>query len=150
MNTSKNLLLFAGAACFILSIFQIAIGFSPSLSLYFGAPEFLIKSTSALVITSIIIGVILALFGLYAFSGAGKFVRLPWLKQILLGIGILFLLRSLLLLPELLVVFNVIESPVPVVPRFITFSAGAFIIGFIFIKGTMGEWRTLSVTSVNK
>jgi hypothetical protein len=106
--------------------------------LYFGAPESLVKSPNALIITSIIIGSILALFGLYAFSGAGKFVKLPWLKQILLGIGVIFLLRGLLLLPELLVIFDIIESSIPVEQRFIYFSIGALIIGFIFIKGTMG------------
>ncbi len=147
---SKRLLIFAGIICFILSIFQISIGFSPSLSLYFGAPESLVKNTNALILTSIIIGAILALFGLYAFSGAGKFVRLPWLKQILLGIGVIFLLRGILLIPELLVVFNVIESSIPVAQRFIYFSIGALIIGFIFIKGTVDEWKALSATSINK
>ncbi|MFZ5812472.1 MAG: hypothetical protein ACOY4F_10550 [Thermodesulfobacteriota bacterium] len=138
MNNSKRLLLFAGIICFTLSIFQIVIGFSPSLSLYFGAPESLVKNTNALIITSIIVGAIFALFGVYAFSGADKIIRLPWLKQILLCIGVIFLLRGLLLLPELLVVFNIIESSVHVAQRFIYFSIGALIIGFIFIKGTRG------------
>lgn len=150
VNDSKMMLTFAGITCFILSIFQIAIGFSPSVSLYFGAPESLTQNPNALIITSIIIGTILALFGLYALSGAGKFVKLPWLKQILLCIGVIFLLRGLLLLPELLVVFNVIESPIPVAPRFIYFSIGALIIGLVFIKGTTGEWRVLSAASMNK
>jgi len=149
MNNSKKLLMFAGILCFILSVFQVSIGFSPSLSLYFGAPEFLVKNTNALIITSIIIGAILALFGLYAISGAGKIVKLPWLKQILLVIGIIFLLRGLLLLPELLVVFNIIESSIPVAKRFIYFSVGALFVGFIFIKGTIGEWRSLAATDMN-
>lgn len=137
MKNSKNILMFAGILCFMLSIFQITIGFFPSLSLYFGAPESLVKNTPGLIIASIMIGAILALFGLYAISGAGKIVRLPWLKQILLVIGVIFLLRGLLLVPELLVVFKVIESSIPVAKRFICFSIGSLFVGFIFIKGTI-------------
>ena len=135
MNNSNKLLILGGIICFILCLFQIAIGFSPSLSLYFGAPEHLVKNPNTLIFASISVGALLALFGLYAFSGAGKFVKLPYPKQIVIGIGVVFLLRGSLLFPELLVVFNVIESSIPIEQRFIYFSIGALIIGFIFLKG---------------
>jgi len=143
MKNSKNLLLLGGILCFILAIFQIAIGFSPSLSLYFGAPESLAKNPNTLIVVSVIIGLILALFGLYGISGAGKIAKLPWLRQILLGIGIIFILRSLLLIPELLVVFSVIDSSIPVATRFIYFSIGALLVGVIFIKGTINQFSSL-------
>ncbi|PIE74776.1 MAG: hypothetical protein CSA18_03065 [Deltaproteobacteria bacterium] len=135
MNNSKNQLILGGILCFIFAIFQVAIGFSPSLSLYFGATESLVKNPGILIVVSLMIGLLMALFGLYGFSGAGKIVKLPWRKQILLGIGIIFFLRGFLLLPEILVVLNLIDSTIPVTARFIYFSIGALFIGVIFIKG---------------
>ncbi len=143
MNHSENQLMLGGILCFIFAIFQVAIGFSPSLSLYFGAPESLVKHPGMLIIVSILIGLMMSLFGLYGFSGAGKIVTLPWRRQILLGIGIVFIARGLLLLPEVLVLLNLIDSPIPVAARFIYFSIGTLLVGGIFIKGTIGQWNSL-------
>ncbi len=134
MNNANKFLILASIICFLLSIFQIIIGFSPSWSLYFGAPDFLIKSPNTLITVSIIIGFLLIIFGLYALSGAKIFIKLPLLKPILLGIGLLFLLRGCLLFPELLRFLKLIEDE-PIESKFIIFSVISLIIGFIFIKG---------------
>ncbi len=143
MNHLEKQLMLGGTLCFIFAIFQVAIGFSPSLSLYFGAPESLVSNPGMLIIVSLMIGLLMAVFGLYGFSGAGKMIQLPWRRQILLGIGILFVLRGLLILPEILVVLNLIDSPIPVAARFIYFSIGALLVGAIFIKGAIGQWDSL-------
>jgi hypothetical protein len=149
MGNPDRLLMFSGIACFMLSIFQVAIGFSPPLSLYFGAPEFLVENSIALIIVSIIIGAILAVFGLYAISGSGKIITLPWLKQMLLMIAIVFFLRGLVLIPELLVIFHVIKSSFTIPVRFIYFSLGSLFIGCAFLMGTLGKWLSFSSRSVN-
>ncbi len=66
MNNFKQLLKSAGIICFALALFQVIIGFFPSLSLYFGAPEALIKNNYALILVSLLVSGILAIFGFYA------------------------------------------------------------------------------------
>ncbi|MCP4720932.1 MAG: hypothetical protein GY860_15875 [Desulfobacteraceae bacterium] len=142
MKKYKQLLLVAGLLNFAIALFQAIISFSPSLSLYFGAPEALVINIYALIIVSLLIAGILAVFGLYAISGAGYIRTLPWLKQMLVAIGGIYILRGLLLVPELLIVIGVLHISIPVAPRFIVFSAGSLLIGLIFIIGTIGGWNS--------
>jgi len=136
------MLVLSGVLCFVMAIFQIIIGFSPSLSLYFGAPEILTKNIYMLILVSFVVAGILCIFGLYAISGAGYIRALPWLKQVLLLTSGIFILRGLLIIPEFLVVMGVLQSSIPVAPRFVVFSIGALVIGFVFIAGTIGGWNS--------
>ncbi len=144
MEKFKRNLVWAGSLSIAAALFQAAIGFSPFWSLYFGAPEALIKNTSSLIIVSLFIAAILLLFGLYALSGAGYIRPLPWLKQMLVLISGIYLLRGLLFVPELIVVLGIYEISIPVAPRFITFSIGSLFIGLIYLIGTIGGWNNLS------
>ena len=142
MKNFKHMLVLSGVLCFVMAIFQIIIGFSPSLSLYFGAPEILTKNIYMLILVSFVVAGILCIFGLYAISGAGYIRALPWLKQVLLLTSGIFILRGLLIIPEFLVVMGVLQSSIPVAPRFVVFSIGALVIGFVFIAGTIGGWNS--------
>jgi hypothetical protein len=142
----RQVLLVAGVLCFILALFQTIIGFFPSISFYFGAPEALVKNIYALITASIFIAGLLIVFGLYAFSGAGYIRTLPWLKPVLLIISCIFILRGFLLLPELLVVTGMLKTSIPVAFRFIVFSLGSLFVGLIFITGTIGGWDSFSAT----
>jgi hypothetical protein len=82
MENFKQMLKSAGIICFGIALFQVVIGYSPSLSLYFGAPEALVKNIYALIFISFLVAGILTIFGFYALSGAGYIRRLPLLKQI--------------------------------------------------------------------
>ncbi|MBU0972603.1 MAG: hypothetical protein KKC20_18295 [Proteobacteria bacterium] len=144
MKNFKQRLALAGIICFALALFQVVIGFSPSLSLYFGAPEALVKNIVALIVASLFIAGVLVVFGLYALSGAGSIRKLPFLKQGLVGISCVFIIRGLLLLPEFLVVVGVFHVSIPVAPRFILFSLGSLFIGIIFIAGIIDGWSSLS------
>jgi len=144
MEKFKRNLVWAGSLSIAAALFQAAIGFSPSWSLYFGAPEALIKNTSSLIIVSFFIAAILLLFGLYALSGAGYIRPLPWLKQMLLLISGIYLLRGLLVVPELIVVLGIYEITIPVEPRFVLFSIGSLLIGLIYLNATLGGWNTFS------
>jgi hypothetical protein len=144
MKHFKQRLLIAGVLSFALAIFQVIIGFSPSLSLYFGAPEILAANIYILIVVSVVIAGILTVFGLYAISGAGCIRTLPWLKQILVVISSIYFLRGLLLVPELLIVMDVIDIAIPVAPRFVLFSSGSLLIGLIYLTGIIGGWHTFS------
>ncbi len=141
MKKFKQTLVFAGVLSFAVALFQAVIGFSPSLSLYFGAPDALVTNIYILIIVSLLIAGIIAVFGLYAISGAGYIRTLPWLKQILVVISAIYILRGLLLVPELLVVFGVFDIPITVAPRFVVFSLGSLLIGLIYLSGTVGGWN---------
>ncbi len=144
MYVSKKSLKWAGLICFGLSFFQAVIGFFPSLSLYFGAPEKLVENVYALILVSFFVAGILFLFGLYAFSGAGYIRRLPYLKPLLVFISAVFTLRGLLLIPEFLIVTKVWTVQIPVAPRFIIFSIVSCFIAFLFIYGTVRGWHSFS------
>lgn len=142
MKKCKRILVFAGVLSFAVALFQTAIGFSPSLSLYFGAPEALVKNICALIIVSLSIAAIIAVFGLYALAGAGCIRTLPWLRQILVMISGIYILRGLLLVPELIVVFGMYDISIPVAPRFVVFSFGSLLTGLLYLIGTVGGWHT--------
>lgn len=144
MEKFKQMLVLSGGFSFAIAIFQIIIGFSPSLSLYFGAPESLVRNIYALIIVSILIAGLLVIFGLYAISGAGYIRALPFLKQVLVMISGIYILRGLLVIPEVLVVIGAIQSSIPVAPRFIVFSIGSLLIGFFYISGTVYGWNSIS------
>ena len=149
MKNFKQMLKLAGILCFGIAVFQATIGFSPSLSLYFGAPEALVKNIYALIFISFLVAGILTIFGFYALSGAGYIRKLPLLKQMLVVISCIYILRGLLLVPEILVVIGAFDSAIPVAPRFVIFSIGSLLIGSIFVVGTIGGWNALSLTDKN-
>lgn len=144
MKNFKQILVLAGVLSSILALFQALIGFSPSLSLYFGAPEILVTNIYALIVASFFIAGLLAVFGLYAISGAGYMRALPWLKQMLVVISCIYLLRGLLLVPELLIMTGILDISIPVAPRFVLFSSGSLLIGLIYLTGIIGGWQTFS------
>lgn len=140
MNKYKKMLLLSGALSFGAAIFQMIISFSPAMSLYFGAPEVLARNIYVLILVSFVIAGILVVFGLYAISGAGYIPALPWLKQVLLLIGGIFIFRGLLIIPESLVVMGVIHSSISVAPRYVVFSIVSLMVGYFFIAGTISGW----------
>jgi hypothetical protein len=137
----EKLLTLAGVLSFAVALFQALIEFSPSLSLYFGAPEALVKNVYALIMVSFLIAGILAGFGIYAISGAGHIRTLPLLNQVLIVTSIIYILRGLLVVPELIVVFGIIDVSIPVAPRFVLFSLGSLFIGLVYLTGTIGGWN---------
>ena len=142
LNRFRRMLIVSGVLSFTLAVFQIIIGFSPSMSLYFGAPEALARDVYALIFASFFVAGILVVFGLYALSGAGYIRPLPWLKQVLLAISGVFLLRGLLIIPEFLAVIGVVKTSMPSAPRFMVLSIGSLLMGFFFLTGTIGGWKS--------
>ncbi len=73
---------------------------------FFGAPELLVRSYEqgdpALVGMTVGIALVLAVWGLFALSGAGAFRRLPLLRTALVAITAIYLLRGASLVPAIL------------------------------------------------
>ena len=99
---------------------------------------------TALIGTSFFVSGFLILFGFYALSGAGTVRRLPWLRQMLIIISGIYILRGLVLIPEVLVIAGVVVTSIPIAPRFVVMSAAALTVGGLFAAGTVGGWATLS------
>lgn len=142
MKNYKRILLFVGVLNIITALLHAAMGFSPTVSLYFGAPEVLVQNIYILIVSCVLIGIIIAIFGLYAISGAEYIRPLPWLKQILAVISIIFILRGVLFIPELMVVLGSLDVPIQVAPRYVVFSLGIFLVGLLYLSGTIGGWRS--------
>ena len=143
MNKFEQILLLASLLSFSIALFQAIIGFSPSLSLYFGAPETLVTNNNLLIIVCFLVAGILTVFGFYALSGSGRIRPLPWLKQVLALISGIYILRGLLVVPEFLVLIGVFHIFIPITPQFIIFSLGSILIGLIYLTGTIGGWNKL-------
>ncbi len=82
----------------------------------------------------IVVAIGAAIFGLYALSGAGDVRRLPLLRAGLVGITAIYLLRGLLLFPQVLAFHHI-----PL--RFLLFSAIALAVGVVHLIGTIGLFR---------
>jgi hypothetical protein len=68
---SRNFLTLGGIRRFAVASFQAGIGFSPPLSLCFGAPEALVKNIYVLIPVCFPLAGIIAVFGIQALCGAG-------------------------------------------------------------------------------
>ena len=77
----------------------------------------------------------------YAFSGAGRLRRLPLLRTGLVVIGLIYALRDLLLVPEVLWLLSG-RTP-PVQPRQLIFSLAALVTGLAYLVGTQRAWSSL-------
>ncbi len=82
---------------------------------------------------------VFTVFGFYALSGAGRAQRLPQLRIILIGITGIYLLRGLVVVPELLLYLNTSEIPL----RALVFSLVSLTIGIVYTIGTALRWSAL-------
>ena len=115
---------------------------------YFGAGEEMAKmATSGSVLPALVtlfIAVILAIWGLYAFSGAGLIRRLPLLPVGLVVIASIYTLRGIGVIPQIVWMVN---SPKSVPPQDLIFSLSSLWVGIVYFVGTTATWRTLQANS---
>jgi hypothetical protein len=143
MPLSKRLLQIAGLLSLGVALFQVMLGISPALSTYFGASPELLANPVTLLVTSLFVALIFAIWGLYGLSGAGLFRRLPLLRLGLLVIGAIYTLRGLLLIPLLLASLGLLASPQPILPQALLASLVSLLIGCLYLAGTLTAWRDL-------
>jgi hypothetical protein len=139
---SKQLLLAAALLSFAIALFQAVLSFSPSLSRFFGAAQ-LAANPLLLLVTSLAATMVFAVFGLYALAGASTIRRLPLLRTGLVAIGVIYALRGLLIVPELLAMTGVLPTPEPVPSQAVLSSVVALATGVLYLLGTAASWKRL-------
>ncbi|HJY64385.1 MAG TPA: hypothetical protein VJ455_09530, partial [Ignavibacteria bacterium] len=92
---------------------------------------------------------VFALFGFYALSGAGIIKRLPLLRSGLVIIGVLFTLRGLFLVLELLINAGILQGSMIIPTRELVSSSVSLIIGLFYLIGTIGNWSNLPLKIKN-
>ena len=112
---------------------------------YFGAGERMARlaeqgSIRPALVTAVLV-LIFAAWAAYAFSGAGMLPRAPFLRTGLILIGLVYVIRGVLLGPQLLWWFEGYRSAVPV--RQLVFSLAALVTGVVYLEGTRLAWARL-------
>ena len=139
----KGLLGIAAGLSFAVALFQAVISFSPSWSLYFGAPEELAANFPMLCAAGLIAAMIFAVFGLYGLAGAGHIRPLPFLLPGLVVIGGIYTLRGLLVVPSLLNIMGILPLSESVTPQGLASSLVSLFIGVLYLTGAIPGWREL-------
>jgi len=85
--------------------------------------------------------ILFAVWAMYAFSGAGVLRRLPLLRTGLVFIGTLYVLRGILVGPQLVWRLSGYSAAVPI--RQLFFSSVSLIIGLAYLIGTHQSWDRL-------
>ncbi|OGU50895.1 MAG: hypothetical protein A2080_06805 [Ignavibacteria bacterium GWC2_36_12] len=149
MTISKQLLKLAGVLTFSVALFQAVITSVPSWARYFGAWEQVASKLWLLYLTGFFVALVFALFGFYALSGAGIIKRLPLLRSGLVIIGVLFTLRGLFLVLELLINAGILQGSMIIPTRELVSSSVSLIIGLFYLIGTIGNWSNLPLKIKN-
>ena len=143
MSATQKLLTAAGILSLAVAVFQAAVSFSPSMSVYLGAPAEIAASPVLLIIVGLAAAVVFLVFGLYGLSGAGLLRRLPLLRLGLVVIGAIYALRGLLIVLVALVKAGIVTG-YTLPGHSVTTSLIPLVIGFLYLAGTIGEWKSLA------
>ena len=110
-----------------------AIGWPAHAVKYLGGPaELRIEYPVRYAAVCLAVAGIVAVFGLYALSGAGKVRRLPLLRTVLIAVTAIYLLRGLLVIPQMPIVMKH-----PDLVRFVAFSAISLGVGLVHLGGVV-------------
>ena len=140
MGNAKIILILAGVLSLAVAVFQVYLGFSPAASEYWGGPT----DQPTLLVASLVVGLVFALWGLYGFSGAGVIRRLPLLRLGLIVIGGIYTLRGIPGIMILLIMAGIIRDPQPIPPQALIASLVSLGIGLAYLVGTIAAWPALS------
>ncbi len=128
-------LVFAGSLSVLAGLLHIAIIVGGvNWYRFFGAGENLAKLAESGswipgAITAVI-AMVLFIWGLYAYSGAGLTLPLPWLKVALILISVIYLLRGMAVIPALLIIPQQVDA------FLIWSSLVSFLFGLSYAVGT--------------
>lgn len=127
-------LLAGGYFSLAFAVLQVTgIWWSPSAIRYWGGPsELSVQKPLMYVLLCLVLGAIVAVFGLYALSGAGQIRRLPLLRTGLITVTAIYLLRGLPFVPQVPVVLKH-----PHLLRFLVFSLISLCVGGIHLVGVV-------------
>ena len=145
-NCGNRILAACALADFALALVHVVCIFTgEATARFFTAPRpvlEMIRSGSWLIVpVCLAIVAVLATFGLYAWSAAGRMRRLPWLRVGLVAIGTLYTLRGLALIPQTIAMLKfpgAFPWQVPV------FSFVALALGLAHLAGARLRWSALA------
>ncbi len=149
MANSKQSLIAGGVLSALISLLHIILALKPDLYRYIGPDQgsgltqLAEQGSGPIVIATVILALIFAIWAIYAFSGAGLLHSLPLLRAALIIIAVIYLLRALFLPIE---INMVLTQGYPL--RFVVFSTISLITGLFYLNGI---WkRRTSLTPVKK
>jgi hypothetical protein len=138
----RSWLIAAAAFGFFMAAAQAAIAVWPAAAIYFQAPPSLLNDRVQMLAIGGGAALIPALLGLYALSGAGVVRRLPLLRTVLVGTGVLFLLRGLFIVLTVLALLGI--GPGQLVPVAAASHLVFLMAGIAFLGGAILNWGALS------
>jgi len=104
---------------------------------YMGGPvDLSLNKPGLYALLCLALGAIVAVFGLYALSGAGQIRRLPLLRTALITVTVIYLLRGLLAFPQIPVIVKH-----PDLVRFLIFSLISLWVGAVYCAGVVLLFR---------
>ena len=86
---------------------------------------------------TVMVAIVLFVFGLYAFSADGRIRKLPLLKPVIFGIASLFILRTFMGIAEMIFRGGVH------IPLELCYSSGSLAIGLLYLLGGLKKWRKI-------
>jgi len=139
----NKLLITGGIFSILAALLHIAIIIGgPDWYITFGAGEEMAKMAEQgswiPTVSTLAIFLLLFVWGMYAFSGAGLIKQLPFLKSILIIISGIYLFRGIAIFP--LIIFNIEPISFLLILSWIV----SFIMGLAYAIGTKQEWAKLS------
>src|SRR5262245_28773530 len=146
MSMGDWLLVMAGCASALVALLHLAIVLAGSGYRYFGGRQlgdWAATGSPWPAVLTLVVTAVFAVFAVYAFSGAGRLPRLPLLRLGLLGIGAIYILRGLQVVPELMARMR---SPALVPARIVVFSLVSLAIGLLYAAGTASAWTALKMS----
>ncbi len=139
----KMWLKIAAGWSFFMAACQTIISLSPAAAAYFQAPPPLLANRWQLLLWGEGAALLLAIFGLYALSGAGSIRRLPLLHLGLVGISGLFLLRRLFIVSSVLIILGILDGQLLIQGEISTLVFLAA--GIAFTVGTLLNWKDMQI-----
>ena len=138
MDNGRALLVVGGIVSGLIALLHVVLAIRPGLFRYIGPgggsalTEKAIQGSSGIVVATIALALMFAVWALYGLSGAGIIGKLPLLRTALIGISVIYLLRAMFIVPETRMVLSEGYSP-----RFLVFSGIALVAGLLYLVGTL-------------
>ncbi len=151
MKTNKWLII-GGILCFVASLLHVAIIIGgPEWYRFFGAGEGMARlAESGSIYPTLITGVIaliLAIWALYAFSGAKIVIQLPFLKSVMVGISMIYIIRGVFGIPIVIYIDRPYLNELEGKMMFMIFSSiFSLVCGLFYLTGTI---KIRSVKPIN-
>jgi putative oxidoreductase len=150
LQTGDRLLVFGGSLTGVAALLHLAIIFGgPDWYRFFGAGERMARlaargSIYPTIVTACI-AAILGVWTLYAFSGAGVIRRLPFLRLALTLIAAVYLARSILGVPAVMLMDGPYANQLKAkMPFMLVSSAICMVLGLCYAVGAALAWKTSS------